>query len=255
MVNWKVLVALLVLCVFGALGWYLQLETAQPVGPLTPPVPSKQQPIPVVEEQPHRPRGPSNGPESWVLVPPSGRNDSAVLAAANNIAPALAQWLTPDEQVRKWVAAVDQIAVGRLPRDHRPLNYPMAPFQVKHDGKWLVLDTANYQRGSELINVITEISPALLARYYYVWYAELDKAYLEIGGRGGFDKRLRAAIKQLRAVQPLKSPPELIRPGVYYRYANARLEHATDVEKWLWRLGPANAKRLQDYLGKFEKQL
>jgi hypothetical protein len=42
---------------------------------------------------------------------------------------------------------------------------------------------------------------------------------------------------------------------VYFKYADETLEKASDVEKLMWRLGPKNTQKVQDYLHKLEPEL
>jgi hypothetical protein len=56
-------------------------------------------------------------------------------------------------------------------------------------------------------------------------------------------------------VPSLTTQPELVQPVVYYKYADPTLENASDVEKLMWRLGPGNTQKVQDYLHKLEPAL
>jgi DUF3014 family protein len=256
--NWKIVViALIAVIGIGVWGWYLQrnlpaTESASLAMPGVPPVaaplpaaePPQPSPTPTVERQP-------------LVAAPNSLNDSdaQARAAVTDFAAQLTQWLTPDEQLRRWVVLIDQLADGKLPLKNRPLNYPMAAFTTQRADEKLLLDPANYARADLLIKIFTAIPIEHLADYYHAWRPVLDKAYSEIGGSGGFDKRLRTAIKRVLKVQSLKTPAELIRPITYYKYADSTLESASDVEKLMWRLGPENTKRVQDYLRALEPEL
>ena len=66
---------------------------------------------------------------------------------------------------------------------------------------------------------------------------------------------LHRATSQQPSSQPLPEQPELVRPSVYYRYADAKYENASDLQKFMWRIGPDNALRLQRYLRELEQAL
>src|SRR5690606_21065593 len=57
-------------------------------------------------------------------------SDEMTRAAANELSPTLLKWLLPAEQIRKWVALVDQLADGRLPTKNLPLLFPMPAFDT-----------------------------------------------------------------------------------------------------------------------------
>lgn len=182
-------------------------------------------------------------------------SDGDVIVAANDLAAQLVQWLTPSEQIRKWITLVDQIADGKIPPYNRPLDYPTYTFEVEHDDGKLRLSTDNYQHADWLVGVVAGIAPIRLAHYYHVWSPALEKAHKELGTRGSFDKQLHKAIQNVLAAKLLKAAPELIQPGVYYQYTDPSLEKASDVEKLLWRMGPDNTQKLQRFLHELEPLL
>jgi hypothetical protein len=255
--NWKVALLLLAVIGVGVWGWYLQREYPSAVKSValdTPPA----QPV-------ARPAGPS--PRT---APPAAANESKpsvgapfeldhsdgqARAAVADIAARFSQWLTPEEQVRKWVVLVDQLADGKLPVKDRPLAYPLPAFAIRLEGEKKQLDPSNYARADALIDAFTAIPVQSLAAYYHAWRPLLDKAYRELGGKGNFEQRLHAAIDRVEAVHSLTVQPELVQPVVYYKYADDTLESASDVEKLMWRLGPKNTQKVQDYLHKLEPEL
>lgn len=254
--NGKLLAALIVVIAIGAVGWYLQRqsEPAGQAGPgavaTTPAQPEQQ---PVVRDEPEAP--PATEP---VRVPaPAQVNDSDAQVAdlLNDLSPKLSDWLTPSDQLRKWIVVVDSAAEGRVPLKNRPINYPMVSFKVRKQGETMYADPANAARVKPLIDAIVAVPPEKMAAYYRAWRPLLDQAYAELGQSGGFDRRLRLAIERVLAVKPLPQPAELAQPKFYYTYADAELERATDLEKLLWRFGPDNTRKLQDYLRVLEPQL
>lgn len=182
-------------------------------------------------------------------------SDTVALLAAKDLAPALTQWLLPEEQIRKWVLAVDLMADGKLPKRYRPVDYPMEKFKTQASGLDEVTSEENYQRMTLMINTLTSIEPATLVRYYQDWLPLLEKAYREQGKPDTFDQRFMQTISQVLAVNSLEQQPALIRPSVLYQFESADYENATDIEKLLWRMGPENAENLQGFLRELRYQL
>ena len=191
-----------------------------------------------------------------VIAPAALENsDPQVLLAVADFSPLLAQWLLPEEQLRKWVLAVDKVANGKLPKRYRPIDYPMSKFAIENGADEAVLSDKNYPRMNDLIAATITIDPQLLARYYQNWLPILEKAYDEQGRSDSFDQRFLQAISQILAASPLTEEPMLVRPSVLYRYADSDQENASDVEKLLWRMGPDNAEKVQNFLREFRNQL
>lgn len=257
-------IAVLVLLVGAAAVWLFlpremherDAETAVPtLAP--PPVASR----PLVREAPvpDLPPAPAEPPVPAADIEPAPaqleNSDSAVLAAIERLNPKVAQWLLPEEQVRKWVLTINLLAEGRIPVKDRPLQVALPPFQVIRDGETLTLDRSNHGRAATLINAITEIPPARLAQYYRAWRPLLEQAQAELGNGMVFHERLHTAIKRTLAVQPLTGSIELEAGVMRYTYANPALEQASALEKALWRLGPTNILRIQQYLRDLQPQL
>ena len=243
------IIGVVAVAAIGAAIWYTQ----QPAAPVAPPqpVPAPVTPAPTPDTGAVTRAAPPLPPPD---VPPPAAlegSDDAVHAAVANFGPQLQQWLTPKDQVRKWVTLVDQIADGTVPVEQRPLTYKLKPFAVAREGDALVPDKTNYTRATALIDALTAIPPERLAAYYRGWRPLLEKAQKELGGDKSFDNRLRAALQRIVAVRPLPDKqPALEQPSVYYTYADPRYEKAGAVDKFMWRLGPDNSKRLQAYVNK-----
>lgn len=252
-----VAIVLVVLVGIGAVGWYLQREYPQVPGtaervqkPLSLP-PSSTQPIQRNEPQPEV-------SAALGITRPEilDGSDDAVHGAIHALAPSLLKWLTPEEQLRKWVALVDAVADGKLPEKNLPLNFPMPGFSVlTQDNDDLLSNPANFQRANLLIETVTAIPPRKLADYYHAYSPLLERAYAELGRGGNFEARLTLAMQKVRDVKPLMVDAKLARPKFYYTYADPVLEQGSDVTKLMWRLGPANQQLLQSYLGELQPLL
>ncbi len=183
------------------------------------------------------------------------RSDPQVLLAVADFSPSLVQWLIPEEQLRKWVLAVDLAADGKLPKRYRPVDYPMVKFVAETLIDDAVLSEKNYPRMNDLLAATLTIDPQLLARYYQNWLPILEQAYSEQGRPDSFDQRLQQAISQVLAANSLTEQPKLIRPSVLYQFEDPNYENATDIEKLLWRMGPENAEKVQEFLRELRYQI
>ena len=175
-------------------------------------------------------------------------SDKQVVEAVRDMSPGLLAWLTPDEQIRKWVLMTANLADGDLISKHRPLVYPMRPFKTERKNGITTMSSANYARTDKLVAAITAIPPEKMAAYYRQWSPVLERSFGELGLEGSFHGHVQQLIYRALAVEALPVSPALSRPHVLYTYTDARLEAAGDLEKLLWRIGPENMARLQEYL-------
>lgn len=180
-------------------------------------------------------------------------SDGSVLDVFADLSPSLAQWLVPEEQVRKWVLAVDLLADGKIPQRHLPLAYAAGPYKVdalsKVPGKERFAEVeGNTSRYDSLINAVVAVDPRTAGRYYRAWQPMLEQAYGELGKSGSFQQRLDKAVERLLKVQSLPGEPTLVQPHVFYEYESAALEKRSPLDKAVWRLGDNNREKLQAYL-------
>lgn len=202
----------------------------------------------LLDETRTEPVKPEAPPFTGVKPPETLDNsDPVVKKALLDLSPKLAQWLVPEEQVRKWVLAVDKLAEGQLPKRYRPIEYPTGKFQVKKYAEVSVMEDANYARLKPLITAITAIDPDDLAAYYQAWKPLLENAYSQQGEPGTFEDQLLKAIDHFLLVKPLGEKGLLVQPNVLYEYQNEDLEAASDVQKLSWRMGEENTILLQTY--------
>jgi hypothetical protein len=182
-------------------------------------------------------------------------SDKGFLEVAGELSPAMLQWLLPEQQIRKWVLAVDLLADGQLPKRYRPLSYSQPAFAVKSvNGGWIV-DSANAGRSDALVDAVVAIDQQRLIRYYEALYPVLEKAYAELGKPGTFHQRLAMAIDRILKTGAVDTNATLKRPHVLYQYQASQLESRSDLEKCLWRMGDVNRQRLQAWLADIQKRL
>jgi hypothetical protein len=77
----------------------------------------------------------------------------------------------------------------------------------------------------------------------------LDEAYRELGYPDGrFDAAVERALARLLSTPSIEGDAEVTPSPVLYKYADDRVERLTPAQKQLLRMGPRNAKLVQDKL-------
>jgi hypothetical protein len=194
------------------------------------------------------------------LQPPPNslsESDTQVISLVNDINPKFKAWITPAEQIRKWVSLIDRAAQGKMSTKHRPLTFKTNGFKViTKDGR-LYADPENHKSYNTLIDTITSVRPDILVSYYHYWSPIFDTAYAELGNGNSFSKPFRLAVENILAVKPLAiEQAELKKPtSIIYKYINPEIENNSEITKWVWRIGPENTNKLQNYLREFIRLL
>lgn len=212
--------------------------------------PVQREPEPVDQVESKQPEE-SRPVEDPIIPPPEklSESDDDVMMVIDQISPKLTQWIVPEEQVRKWVLAVDLLAEGKLPQRHKPLEFPMPTFAVEslNDDEF-VSEDSNAERMDTLINTVTAIPPKTLGRYYQSWLPLLEKAYGELGKKDDFKMRVDEAVERILKVEDIEGDERLVQPHVFYEFEDKNLEQKSALDKALWRMGKENREKLQAYL-------
>jgi hypothetical protein len=201
------------------------------------------EPPPVVPVEPLPPLEASDG---WVRVE----------AGAVSAQPAYQEWLGADDLVRRFVAAVDEVASGISPRAHAPFLRPSGPFRItERDGK-VVTSPRSFRRYDAIADVVGSLDAGLCASLYRRAAPLIDEAFADLGYPGvHFDERLRAALTLLLATPVPTGREALVQPSVRFLYEDEALEGLEPAQKQLMRMGPENVRRVQKKLREIQQAL
>ncbi|SHF89102.1 Protein of unknown function [Microbulbifer donghaiensis] len=256
------IIGVVVVVVLAAVAyWYLSADKAKELAPpvVEEPAPEAEpEPLPEVAAPPPAEPAPVTEPERGP-PPPLNESDEAALKDLMSLAPdgALAKWLVPDEVVRKWVAAVNAGSRGELIHKHRPLKTIKGPIIVAEDGATgMVLSPDNYHRYDQPVRLFALMDTDAAVALYRYWYPRLAQAYGELGIRNkNFHQEMLETIDQVLAAPEVDGPIKLVRPSVYYKFADPKLEKLPGLHKLMIRMGPDNAARVKEKLGELKTQL
>jgi hypothetical protein len=250
---WKIAVALALLVVAVLAGW-LFIGTEAPFedvgGPLGPP---QEQVVPPTPLPPEPPPGaapveatPLPDDPEWVL-PVLDQSDAFVREELTAMG-LPEQWTAQDELVRRLATVIENAARGEYPRRQFALLALQAPFQVvERDGRRYV-DPANYTRYEPLIAELERVDPRRVARLIGFVMPLIDASIGELGESGSARPFIAAGIQKVLDVPIVAGDVEVLRPNVFYTYADPALEQLGALQKLLLRAGPANVQRIQAYV-------
>jgi hypothetical protein len=210
--------------------------------PAAPPAPAIQHPIPPAAEQPAQP------------LPPLDKSDSVVADSLIGILgkPAVAKLLVSHHIIRDTVVTVDNLPRGKVAAELRPVQPTPGDTVVDTQGGSTVLSQQNYARYAPFIDAVRSADPKALAAVYFRLYPLFQQAYESLGYPGKyFNDRLVQAIDSLLATPDVPGPITLVRPKVFYEFADPKLEALPAGQKLLIRMGPQNASIIKAKLQAF----
>jgi hypothetical protein len=196
--------------------------------------------------------------EEPFILPALGASDAAVrrLAAAISSHPQLAVWLSNDDLVRRFVRAVVDLSRGSSPVPALDMLIPREPFSVRRDGDRLFMDARSQRRYDLLGDVFASVDAGDAVEVYQRLLPLFQDAYGELGvADGEFEAVLARAVGNLLDVEVPERALEVREAVNRYVYVDERIESLTPAEKHLYRMGPENARRVQEKLREISQRL
>tara|TARA_R110001592_G_scaffold291131_1_gene560394 strand:- start:28744 stop:29583 length:840 start_codon:yes stop_codon:yes gene_type:complete len=183
-------------------------------------------------------------------------SDTQVRSVAAEISPEATEWFQAEEHVRKLTLLVTQAAIGKILYQDRPFTFNLPELEVEERDERYFISTQSFEHYKPVVNVLVNMPEDKLVAYYRAWYPLLEQAFGELGLPGSFDEQVDAMIERILAVKILAPPIELKKPtSVTYKFLDPKLEDASQIDKWLWRMGPENTQQIQDLAFRFKQAL
>lgn len=170
--------------------------------------------------------------------------------------PAVARFLVPNSVIRHVVVTVDNLPRRKVAAELRPIQPTAGETVVDHQGGVTTLSAQNYARYTPFVDVVRAIDPKALAALYFRLYPLFQQAYENLGYPGKyFNDRVVQAIDSMLAAPSVHGPIELVRPKVFYQFADPKLEALPAGQKLLIRMGPQNAAVIKQKLREFRQAI
>ncbi len=198
-------------------------------------------------------------------LPILNESDSSILAALQQLrGEGLLQLVVPQEVLRKFVLAVNNIAEGKVIHEYRPVISPPPPFiaetfSVTIEGAAADqerVSAKNFQRYEPYVTTLALIDSDAAVAVYRRFYPLLEEAFRELGlKKPNFHSVMIAAIDNILAAPDSQGDLLLVHPKVFYQYADPALEALPQTHKLMLRMGPENARSVKASLRQLRARL
>lgn len=241
--NRSIVGGIIVLIVLMAIGGYMWFRGGEDAPPTTTSQPRPMEPI----DEASRSLG---GEAESVDVPPLGEADPVVRTLVRSLSthPQVVAWLSTDGLIRNFTVVVNNLASGQTPAKHLSVLKPQGRFATTKTGDALQIDPASYSRYDNLAAAVESIDPHGAARVYATLKPRIEEAQRELGTPQPFDQTLEKALVLLVRT-PLDVDTRVQPKGAeVYQYVDPKVESLTNAQKLLLRMGPRNARIVQEKL-------
>ena len=242
----QVAAALVAVAIVAGLLFFLLHRSAEPKA-ASPKPPS----APLASEEPRATPPPIEG------LPALDESDAFVREQLSKLLPgsSFASFLAQSGLVRRFVAAVSNIAQGENPAPHLRLLAPKDPMRAVWVGGRFVIDKKSYVRYDAVCDVVSALDADAAAKAYRRLSPLIEAAARDLGGQGQFDSVLSLALARLIETPVPRGDVVLIREPPLYRFADKELESLAPAQKQLLRMGPRNEGIVQGKAREFRDAL
>lgn len=192
-------------------------------------------------------------------LPPLAESDEPLRQALADIADERQLWelFVPEFLIRYFVVTIDNMTAPKLPQQYSFAEPPPGKFAVSQANDDLFyLDPNNYERYRRYVDFVETIDVGRAVALYVRFYPLLQQAYADLGyPHRYFNDRFVQVIDHLLQMPDIEEPIELVRPKVYYQFADPELEALSAGQKLLIRIGPDNAARIKTILRALRAEL
>lgn len=149
--------------------------------------------------------------------------------------------------IRNIVVTVDNMTAAKLPQKYSFTKPPVGQFQTAKDAaNNEFIDPRNYGRYIPYIDLAESVDIRRVVSFYVRYYALFQQAYHDLGYLDRyFNDRFVQVLDHLLTAPEIRVPIQLIRPKVFYQFADPELEALSAGQKILVRMGPDNAARVK----------
>ena len=161
-----------------------------------------------------------------------------------------------DELIRNIVVTIDNLPRSKVAVGKRPVQPVPGPFQVVGDNQSATLSADNYVRYEPFISMVKDLNTDQAVAIYLRLYPLFQQAYEGLGYPDEhFNDRLVEVLDHLIEASNVGEPIDLVRPKVFYEFADQQLEASSAGRKLLLRMGPDNATVVKNKLQEIRDQV
>lgn len=158
--------------------------------------------------------------------------------------------------VYNFVVTIDNMTSRTLPHMYRFTYPPKKRFVVDKEDKHYYMSEQNQERYTDYVAWVTSIKLDIILPIYIRYYALFQSAYEELGYPDSyFNDRFITVIEHLLPEPTVTEPIRLVRPKVFYEFADPQLESLSAGQKLLIRMGKENAMQVRAKLKELREAL
>jgi hypothetical protein len=191
-------------------------------------------------------------------LPALNESDPAVKEALGRLwgEKTLERFFHLNEFIRRVVATIDNLPRQKVAQRLMPVKPVPGQFRFVGKGESLTVAPDNAARYAPYMKLVEAVDSAKLVAVYVRFYPLLQQAYQDLGyPKAYFNDRVVEVIDHLLAAPEMPAEVKLVRPKVFYQFADPDLERRSAGQKIMMRIGNENASTLKTKLREIRDEL
>jgi hypothetical protein len=188
--------------------------------------------------------------EKWFILPNLDNSDALLREEILGVSPQLAEWLTTDQLIRKYVVITNDFSQSLRIEKHMLFLNLDQPFTVDQDDKGIFIAAKSYQRYDKLAAAINAMDVQATLAVYKKFRPLLLHVFGEFSYPDEYELEdiFTKAAAVMLAAPVIEEPVALLKHANHYKLADPRLEALNPVHKQMIRMGPDNTRIIKNKL-------
>jgi hypothetical protein len=239
-------ITLLIILLAGAIAAYFYFQNEQPkLEPTTAVTEEVKLPTVVTDDVEPAPRQVLDALSEELTLPPLETSDDFMAKALANLLnnKTLMAVFSNNQLISNIVVTIDNLPRKEISMRKMPIKKALGKFLTMENEGQEFISPDNQARYAQYMKVAKAIDPQQLVTLYVQLYPLFQQSYQALGYPDQyFNDRLMLTIDNLLATPEIDEPVALIKPKIFYLYADSALENRSIGQRILMRIGNDNQR-------------
>lgn len=191
------------------------------------------------------------------VLPALSESDAVFTQDLLNLSPGFSPWLNSKNIIEQWVVVVNDFSQNLRPLKHFRQFKLNQPFQVVSDHSDMYISEQSYQRYNTLASAVHAVDIERALGLYNKYRPLLQQVFTGFAYPEEYQVEdvIKKATSSILQAPIFEGKVKVVKPSVYYKFAEQKLEMLSPVQKQMIRMGPENTRIIQAKLRQFIEAL
>lgn len=190
-------------------------------------------------------------------LPPLSDSDTVFRQDLLNLSSGFSPWLNSKNILKQWLLVANDFSQNLRPHKHFSQFKVSQPFLVASDNAGMYITEQSYQRYNKLASAVHAVNIESALDLYNKYRPLLQQVFAEFAYPEEYQVEdiIKKATSSILQAPILVDKVRVVKPSVYYKFAEKKLEMLSPVQKQMIRMGPENTRIIQAKLRQFIEAL